>query len=571
MRQFLDSLYELAPSELLSRAATVHGTRAYTEWQLAALLTAIERGRHYTECGCKSILRYGEKQLGIGPRKTRELLRVARICEQFELLSQAFRLGQIGWCKLREISRVVDEDNERKWLRYALRHSVRHVELAVAAPPASLRKPQIRYETPTLFEAVDDGAESVTFVGAASDESGDCSDEESQAMADDCLAQQQSTPDKPTAEKRELPDWLAIEEDAEELVPQPKMVRLSFVVTAEEYAVFEAAMRKAAGQVRKRVARDRLLGHMCKMYLASGDSRSRARYPVVVQINNGRAAYRTERGDLPVEAERVRSWRQKAERKARRQARKPAGTTKAEQPGLRNDGDTTEAVAAVEAALSNVVGAASLSAVAGQAGAPGVAGNERVPGAADEATALGAVGDARAPALASTGWASGAPGEVTRSVVASEVAVSHGPTTSSEVGDPMQRHPREVEQPTGRPRDELAEATETDVGATHTGEHVGGSTHVGRSHRKPPGAQELRQLMAHTGWACSRCGSLDYLEIHHKTPVSRGGGEQAANKEQLCRNCHRNEHASDFKDDPVFIEGRRRALERGQGLQSESD
>jgi hypothetical protein len=99
MRDFIDSLIELDHSVLFDRACEVRLQNALSEWQMAAMLMAIERQRAYLECNCSSITVFAEKKLGVHPKKTRALLRLARVCTYHELVSKAFRDGSLCWTK----------------------------------------------------------------------------------------------------------------------------------------------------------------------------------------------------------------------------------------------------------------------------------------------------------------------------------------------------------------------------------------------------------------------------------------------------------------------------------------
>jgi hypothetical protein len=151
MRDFIESLIELDKTELFDRARSVRVQNALTEWQMAAMLMAIERQRAYIECGCSSITVYADKKLGLHPKKTRALLRLARICTYHELVSKAFKDGSLCWTKVREIGRVLDDHNEEKWVKYATTHTVRQVESAVAKPPAVAAQADLATRVPDVI------------------------------------------------------------------------------------------------------------------------------------------------------------------------------------------------------------------------------------------------------------------------------------------------------------------------------------------------------------------------------------------------------------------------------------
>ncbi len=90
------------------------------------------------------------------------------------------------------------------------------------------------------------------------------------------------------------------------------------------------------------------------------------------------------------------------------------------------------------------------------------------------------------------------------------------------------------------------------------------------SHGKTTGRRDypnalVRYLFAQAGNRCQRCGSYSRkLHIHHRLPVSDGGGDQPELLELLCTVCHALEHEPDFESRPDWAQARERALiERG--------
>ena len=89
---------------------------------------------------------------------------------------------------------------------------------------------------------------------------------------------------------------------------------------------------------------------------------------------------------------------------------------------------------------------------------------------------------------------------------------------------------------------------------------------VGRttSHGKSPGRRAipngvLRTVFARAGNACERCGSRSAkLDVHHTTPVSEGGGNEAEDLEVLCKACHTAGHESDYEARPHWKQARQR-------------
>jgi len=56
-------------------------------------------------------------------------------------------------------------------------------------------------------------------------------------------------------------------------------------------------------------------------------------------------------------------------------------------------------------------------------------------------------------------------------------------------------------------------------------------------------------------YRCQKCGAAGgpegdaRLEVHHKTPLSEGGGDELSNLKTLCSTCHRSEHSETCVDE----------------------
>lgn len=51
-------------------------------------------------------------------------------------------------------------------------------------------------------------------------------------------------------------------------------------------------------------------------------------------------------------------------------------------------------------------------------------------------------------------------------------------------------------------------------------------------------AHQADARQARPGARCARCGATTHLQRSHRIPTSLGGGEDQANKEWLCADCH---------------------------------
>lgn len=67
----------------------------------------------------------------------------------------------------------------------------------------------------------------------------------------------------------------------------------------------------------------------------------------------------------------------------------------------------------------------------------------------------------------------------------------------------------------------------------------------GREFTKVPGklmsagwSKVRKAAIERDGNKCLKCGDTDRLEVHHKIPLSAGGGDELSNLETLCKRCH---------------------------------
>lgn len=79
----------------------------------------------------------------------------------------------------------------------------------------------------------------------------------------------------------------------------------------------------------------------------------------------------------------------------------------------------------------------------------------------------------------------------------------------------------------------------------------------------PTWARVRRMALDRAGWRCQArgCGRAGRLEVHHKTPLARGGARYALhNLAVLCRRCHLEETAEGNRRKPTPEESRWRHL-----------
>ena len=56
----------------------------------------------------------------------------------------------------------------------------------------------------------------------------------------------------------------------------------------------------------------------------------------------------------------------------------------------------------------------------------------------------------------------------------------------------------------------------------------------------------MKRVLERDGWRCQKCGSLENLQVHHKTKRSQQGSDALGNLVSLCAHCHMEEHGQLF-------------------------
>jgi 5-methylcytosine-specific restriction endonuclease McrA len=62
----------------------------------------------------------------------------------------------------------------------------------------------------------------------------------------------------------------------------------------------------------------------------------------------------------------------------------------------------------------------------------------------------------------------------------------------------------------------------------------------------------MKRVLDRDGWRCQGCGSLENLQVHHKTKRSQQGDDALANLVTLCAHCHMAEHGQLFYPEPAI-------------------
>ena len=92
---------------------------------LAFYLFDMEERRLYQVSGHASTVHFGEAQLDMEPRRTREYVQVGRALQHLELVDNAFE--ELGWSKVTALLPVVQRDTQREWVEFAKGHSFREL------------------------------------------------------------------------------------------------------------------------------------------------------------------------------------------------------------------------------------------------------------------------------------------------------------------------------------------------------------------------------------------------------------------------------------------------------------
>lgn len=148
----LEQLMELSSDELHQHAKMVT-TRLDTCLYLVGLaLLASERTRSFLKRHCSDTVQYAVNHLGMARQKANELLRATRVLADLPILREAFRTGQLGWGKIRDLTRVATPETDQQWLEYALAHTTDEVQRAVTMSPRAYAKNRLAANQPRLVE-----------------------------------------------------------------------------------------------------------------------------------------------------------------------------------------------------------------------------------------------------------------------------------------------------------------------------------------------------------------------------------------------------------------------------------
>ena len=88
-------------------------------WRLLDAVRRFDEQEGWVQYGCLSCIQWLSWRLGWGPVAARERLRVAHLLPKLPTLSEALRLGQVSFTKVRAITRVATAESDAVWLDIA--------------------------------------------------------------------------------------------------------------------------------------------------------------------------------------------------------------------------------------------------------------------------------------------------------------------------------------------------------------------------------------------------------------------------------------------------------------------
>jgi 5-methylcytosine-specific restriction endonuclease McrA len=533
MKNFPLTLHATAVTmaELDMKARTACKRLGQAEWELAQLLAEMQQRGRWHELGCSSMVDYAERQLGMPADHLFALLRLFNEVERFPLASQAWRDGEIGRAKLRELVRVITPATEQRWVDFARQHSCREVERQVVLRPRQVKAarhsdgPAVAAAGATVDPAVVAAGPAVVAIGAATEPAAAATDSAAVCATDvaagsavvvsnevTVVSSITDAADHHTEQPELLPESAAT--SAEPMRSSPRLVRVQLTFEPAEYATIEAALDllRASGCGR---SREKLFVEMAQRVLARSDARTRRRHAVVVEkdANTGEVAYVTGRGYLPTAPQAVLQMQD-------------SHAGKKKDPVGRRRGSNCRTAAIAVAQDAPQTGNPPASADSGASGRPAEA----------IATELNATTPYVAPGVCDAG-------QVTTPCVAPVNHVVEANSTSTATAADRENHETKV--------------YEESAQCGNTGPNRPAKNEKGRT--RLPSAVE-RAVLERAGYACERCGRRQGLQVHHVDRVCRGGTHDPATLALLCNHCHRSEHGEEFSSDVTFLLGRAYAL-----------
>ena len=563
-------------------------------------LLALKRSGAYRKLGYATLTELAERVLNLSGRKVGQLIGAAEALEYLPLLSDAYRLGRIGWGKIRAIHGLATPDTEKEWLDFAATHRTQEVADKVALSPRAWKhhkalKASLKGEPIATTGEVKEllAAETLKTRGIEVQVESPRPDSLEPAVSTEPQSETEGETLRP--ESQPATEWNTLEAEPESvaeceaeqepeldssrslrppLPSPPKTIRVVIHMTPDVYALYEQASGRIHAQEGRRVSRMEVVKQMARAVLDQGTARSRARHQVLVHTVEGLEGgwYETERGILPVSPEVLEEARRSGNViRMGSLEKKPCNS---EGASLTEDQSAEPETAATEVEARG--DSRAVSRMEGQSGSRETTTGEKPPGdSCSKASAEKPPGDSRSSAAVEIipgDSSSEASTEKPPGDSSSEASTEKLPGDSSSTA-PIEKIPADsswkapTEKPLGDSRSEgSAEKPPGDSCSKASTEKPPGDSSSLPTSRKPIPNDTIRRLYARAGQSCERCGARGRrLHIHHTNPVCEGGGNEVDSLELLCPACHSLLHEEDFARKASWRSAREAAMAMQNG------
>jgi len=280
---------------------------AGSRWDVAVCLLAVERKGVHFEHDCSSVPQYAERYLRIEAYAAIELLRVAKALEKLPELSEAFRLGEISWTSIREITRRAEACTDAEWAELGRRLTTTEIQrLCVRSPRAWEREQALRDK---------DGDDEIPAWLTDGIEESDASDQDVASATPAEVA-----PTQPTVANGGVGTGLDLFGRVSDAGPAPAVVGatrvslpggmapsigLGFQLAPEVYQLFKEVQGKIRAGHPGPMTREQVFEEICSRALAGSGKKSRTRTIVVLHFDprSGAGWTETDRGVVAVAPE----------------------------------------------------------------------------------------------------------------------------------------------------------------------------------------------------------------------------------------------------------------------------
>lgn len=123
-----EDIVNLSNDELATAVATLAAHIHAATWRLLTLIAELDRRGVWADQGALTCAHWLGWACGIDTHTAREKVRVARVLEGLPLLSAAAARGELGYSKLRALTRIATAENEADLVDIGLHGTAQHVE-----------------------------------------------------------------------------------------------------------------------------------------------------------------------------------------------------------------------------------------------------------------------------------------------------------------------------------------------------------------------------------------------------------------------------------------------------------